>query len=439
VALHALAILERAGRRDLAATADRLRAHPSPRLRAAALQARTGSAADRELLWTATRDPSEVVRATAWVELAALGDGAPETARALEELGRAGPDARRALARAIAHRPSPRFEGLLLELASADDPGVLVEVARAIGASPGDRLLPALLGLLVPYEVRAAAREAFLAHGDEGLAFLEGALADLGLPHEVRRHVPRTISRFPPERAGPILLARLLDEPDGTVRFKILRGLGRIVAGEPRVALDRGTLRRAVERTLEAAFRLVHWRSVMEEGARRDPRRGTAVHDLLVALLRDKERHAIDRLFRLLALELRGEDVEGIHRGLHNADPKLRASSRELLESLLPSPLRRPVLALVDDAPGPERVARAGASYRAPALGYEELLVELLDAPGNTLRTLAVHHAGELGLAALRDRIERLRRESGAPMLERTAARALAALREAGRGAAHGG
>ena len=276
----------------------------------------------------------------------------------------------------------------------------------------------------------AAAREAFLAHGERGLAFLEQALADPALPHAIRRHVPRTVSRFAPAPAARILLARFLEEPDGMVRFKILRGLGRMVADHPRVPLDRELLRQAIDRTLDAAFRPLHWRVVLEQGAREDPRRATPVHGLLVALLRDKERHATDRLFRLLALRLRGENLEDVHRGLGSADPKVRASSRELLEHLLGRRLRRPILALIDEAPAAERVARAVRAHHAPALGYQDVLALLLDAPGDTLRTLTVHHAAELGAAALRPRIERLRHERPTPFLERAAAAALRALPE---------
>lgn len=442
VALRALAIFEQARLPDLAAAAGHLLGHANPRLRAAAVEARAQGAGsepeDREIFRAAARDPSPLVRAAAVVGLGALGESTPETERALEALmASPEPEARTALARAIAHRPSARLEGLLSRLASAEDPDVLAEVARAVGALRGERFLPVLLGLLARHEVRPAAREAFLAYGESGLAFLEGALGDARLPHEIRRHVPRTISRFPPERAAGILLARLLEEPDGTVRFKILRGLGRIVADDPRVALDRVLLRRTTEATLEAALRLLRWRLVLEQGARDDPRRATQVHELLAALLRDKERHAIDRLFRLLALRprLRGEHLERVHRGLRSADPKLRASSRELLEALLRPPLRRPVLALVDEAPDAERLARAGGHHGAPPLDYPGLLAVLLDAPGDTLRSLAVHHAGELGYVTLRDRIERVRRESPTPFLERAAARALRELPVSGGGA----
>jgi hypothetical protein len=335
------------------------------------------------------------------VALDSLGEPARSGTSALDDLVRSpDPEALRAVARAIANRPSPALEDLLRTLASSDDGEVLVEVARAIGALRRAPLLPVLLGLLARRGARSAAREAFTAFGDDGLRFLEAALSDAEhVRHEVRRHVPRTISRFPPQRAARILLERFLDEPDGVVRFKILRGLGRVVADSPSVALDRGLLERAVVGALEASFRLVHWRAVLEAGAREEPRRATAVHELLVALLRDKERHAIERLFRVLALQRRDGDLEDVYRGLRNVDPRLRASSRELLEHLVPGRVRGPILALVDDAPDVERLAAAAGFAPRERLDYERLLAALLAQPRETLRALTIRHVAELRLA----------------------------------------
>lgn len=439
VVLRALAIFERSGRADFAPAAAHLLGHSEPAVRAAALQARTTLVPeDREPLRAATRDASPIVRSTALVGLVGLGELYPAAGLLQDLLRRSDSESRLALARAISRRPSPNLEDAISSLAASDDPPILVEVARAIGRLRAPRFLPVLLDLLRLHQVRPAAREAFVAFGDVGLAFLQEALADPVLRHEVRRHVPRTISRFPPERAARILLARLVEEQDGMVRFRILRGLGRIVVDHPSVSLDRNLLRTATTRTLEAAFRLLHWRVVLELGAQAEPRRATAVHGLLAALLRDKERHAVERIFRLIALRLRGENLQDVHRGLRNADPRLRASSRELLEHLLRPPLRGPVLALVDEAPAPERIAQGGRFYRPSPLDYEGLLATLLDAPGDTLRTLAVHHAGELGLVTLRGKIERLGRESPTVFLERAAARAAAELSRSGEEVARG-
>jgi AAA family ATP:ADP antiporter len=278
-----------------------------------------------------------------------------------------------------------------------------------MAAVGSERFLPALLHLLVPHEVRSAARAALLAIGPAALDSLEEALADDSLPHELRRHLPRTISLFPPANAAAVLLRRVLRETDGMVRFKILRGLGRIAADHPEVTLERGVLDEALSRTLEAAFRLVSWRLVLQEGAAADARRATPGHELLATLLHDKEHHAVERIFRLMGLRYRREDFRRIYRGLHNSNPRVRASSRELLENLLEPPLRDAVVGLVEEeAPVRERLAAAAPYYRGIAISYEALLATLLEQGGESLRCIAAYHVGELGLSSFRVQLERI-------------------------------
>jgi ATP:ADP antiporter, AAA family len=427
VVLRAFDLFTRSGRTDFVPVADRLLSHPDDDLRAAALRARTVAAPDEDVLRAAFADPSLLVKATALVGLVAGGWVTDEAQKTLDDLlGSPTPEARRVLARALRQQPVPAFEPLLLQLADSADEAVQVEVAHAMGALRSERFLPALLSMLGSHEARAAARAAFLTYEADGLRFLDEALGDGDLPHEVRRHVPRTISRFPPEDAAPILQRHLVREEDGMVRYKILRGLGRVAADHPEVDLDPKVLREAAERTLEAAFRLVHWRGVLLRGVAEDPRRGTPGQELLATLLRDKQVHATERLFRLLGLLHRREDFEKIYRGFRSAEPKVRAGSRELLENLLEPPLRDAVLALMDG--GPPVPAAAQAYYRAAPLGYEGLLGLLLDQPGETLRCLAAYHVGELGLLSLRPRLEAFRTEPTGLFLLRVIERALALL-----------
>jgi hypothetical protein len=204
------------------------------------------------------------------------------------------------------------------------------------------------------------------------------------------------------------------------------------------VPLDDGILREATARTLEAAFRLVDWRLTLERGARDVPARATPGHDLLVALLHDKEVHTRERVFRLLDLQFGGQDLERIYRGLASAEPKVQASSRELLEALLQSPMREAVLALVNDVPDRLRIAEAQAFYRPQDLGYEELLGKLLEEPGETLRCLAAYHVAELGLTDFRPRLLAAQKEETGLFVSRVLERALRLLAEAGlRSAAH--
>lgn len=429
VVLRALALFGASGRTDFVPVADRLLAHPDEEVRAAALAARSMAVPEEPVLREAGRDPSPLVRATAMVGLAAGGWVTDEMQSALDDLLRQpGLEARRALAWALRQRPVPVFADVLIGLADTADEAVQENAAHALAALKETRALPAVIPMLASRRARGAAREALLAFGEVALPFLEEALADETLPHEVRRHVPRTISRFPAAKAAPVLMRRLLAEPDGMVRYKILRGLNRIAAENPDVALDRAVLADATRRTLESIFRLIDWRLTLARGAVEVPARATSGHELLAQVLRDKETHAVERLFRLLGLQHRGEDFEGIYRGLRSPEPKVRAGSRELLENLLDPLVREAVLALVDDVPDDRRLLGSAGLYRPRPLGYEELLATLLDQPGETLRSITAYHVGETGLVALRPRLEAYRESRTGLFVLRVVERALALL-----------
>jgi ATP:ADP antiporter, AAA family len=427
VVLRALDLFGQEGRTDFLTVAERLAGHSDPEVRAAALRGRTRVRPEEAALRAAVDDASPLVRATAVAGLVAGGWEGQEAHAALDRLLEdGGAETSLALAHAIAAQPSPAFEGVLLRLADGPSDAVLVAVARAMGTLRLPRFLPALLALLGRHEVRAEARAALVAYGEDGLAFLDAALSDHAMPVELRRHLPRSISLFEPPRAAAVLERHLLTEPSGAVRYRILRGMNRL-AGLPGVELDAGLLGQAVEATAQGVLRVVHWRFVLERGAKERTERATAGHELLVQLLRDKEEQAIERLLRLLALLHRGEDLKRIHRGLRASDPRARASSLELLENLLPVPLREPVLALVDGSPDETRLARARSQYAPAPLGYDDVVALILEQGGESLRCVAVYHVGELRLVALRPRLERLGGGGASFFLSRVVERSLAA------------
>lgn len=399
VVIRALTLLTQTERVDWIPIADRLLQSGDPEIRSAALRARTSAQPDHLLMGRATQDPSPLVRATALVGLIGLGRDADQARRGLADLADSPSLATRvALAQAIERQASPAFESVLLQLAHSQDDRVLTHVARAMGRVHSPAFLPKLLDWLSVRGVRDAARSALLEHGEDALRALDTALGDHGWPVRVREHIPRTISLFPPERAAVVLQRHLAREREGRVRFKILRGLGRIAADYPGVQFDDALVREAEARTVTAAVEALDWRVRLVQGAQQLPRRATAAHLLLVTLLRDKEAHRIERLFRLLQLRFRKEDVRSIHRGLRNTDRRVRAASRELLESLLEEPLQATAMALVDDLPDEQRLSRIRPQVEAEEHDYQVLLTAIVDAGGPSLRSLAAFHAAELGV-----------------------------------------
>ena len=413
VVLRALEIFEKARRTDFIVIADRLLRHVDPEVRAAALRARSVVRPEPNVLRGALKDPSEVVRATALVGLAT--PGVPEAAaarRELEQLVREGSTAAKlSIARAMRDRPGAVFDDLLAILARSEDASVQCEAAGAIERAGGSRFLPLLLPMLAKRRVRTAARTAFAATGKEGLDFLARSLADRSLGPELRRYIPRTLSYFHARDAAPMLLRGLIEEPDGLVRFQMLRALGRIRAQSPRIQLDRDVLATAIERTVAGAYQLISWRLALTRSVAEDAARATAGGDLIEAILRDRQTKSIERLFRLLGLAHPDEDWKRIYLGLESRDPATRASSRELLEHALDQPLLNAVLGLVDELPDVERFSSAEPLQQLQQLeplAYVALLGVLLDSGSETLQCLAAYHVGELGLEEVRPHLEQI-------------------------------
>lgn len=434
VVLKALDLFAHRGRTDFLSIADRLNKHPDRAVAAAALRARTAVAPDRVLLQERLDDECAQVAVTALVALIARDwidpkeadrrmkeaietrnwRTAAEIARAIRDVGIADEaqepkaiaerfdDALIRIAReagkfeadpqdAAEAAEKVRLQGFS-DLETSIDAKVRLEVAQAMAARNRKAYLPVLVGMLNRHELRAAAREAIA--GIPGAAdFVDEVLSQRDFARDVRIHLPRTLAMFEPNLAAKKLIAHLLTERDGSIRFKVIRALIKLRRQHPKLSLDESVLRKAAELTLDHAEDLERWHSGLVQGDSGPPMSVTkidplqAAHHLLVDLVHDKEQHATQRLFMLLDL-IYQEDFEDIERGLRSQKPKTRASSLELVENIVTPPLRQRVLALVGD----------GAKTRTEVPSYEEVLREMAATGGTTMRTLAEYRATELGV-----------------------------------------
>ncbi|RKZ18387.1 hypothetical protein DRQ53_00595 [bacterium] len=427
VVMRALDLFSADGDEEIADVVERLSAHESANVRAAALRARSHLRPDvNRQLSEFLDDPSPVVRATALTTLVAArwieGADAEKALRAIADS--AGVDELDALLVSIIDQPHSVYAGLLVHLADltkGTDSELLV--ARAMEKVRDPRFIDVLIGQLTRRAVREPARLALLAHGEEALLRLDEHLGDRHCPQNIRRHLPRTIHRFEAVRASELLTARMLEMDDGLVRYKILRALGGLRSRDPSLPLDGALLRRGVERTLAGVLRVIDWRVHMQAAARANPDLDTLAHEVLVDALLHKERRATERLFRILSLIFPQEDFRRIHAGFNSEDERTRASSFELLEAIVPPPLNAALKAYMDDLPDSARV-RAGAAYYSPRRwSYEEILSAFLREGSVGLRCIALYQIASLRLESFREQIQERREHAQdleAPIIERT-------------------
>ncbi|MGB5809705.1 MAG: Npt1/Npt2 family nucleotide transporter [Polyangiales bacterium] len=401
-------------------------------VRATALRALTAVAPDRQLLTERMKNEAPIVEATGLIGLLSIEVDESTLLSLLSELRTrilAGTEETcAALAEAIRDRPSPIFHDALIELARAKSEVVRRATADAMVENPDPRYPSVLLPWLAKNSLRPAARAVMLAVGPDALAYLDVAMYDPDLPRKVRRHIPRTISRFPSKEAVPLLLDHLERERDGAVRYKILRGLGRIRATEPSLRFDRARVEHQLRKTLVRVVQLVRWRAVIEAG----PVAETPTQKLLWLSLRDKERSALERAFRLMGIVHPQEDFALVWRGVQSDDPRAQAAGREVLDATLSSATRDAVLALVDDSSHVTRADRAAA-----ALGVEmaqrtldEAFKEMLHDESIAIRCIVANQVAESSMRSLVPELERVQSSRPGPFRE-AVERALAHFRDA--------
>ena len=390
--------------------AARLTKHASVPIRARALRA-LGRACEAELVRPGLHDDSPTVRAHAAFQLAQC-EGAdeplshPAITELLESATELDPsqrlELRLGLLQALRDDADDRWVDVLLMLAQSDVPPVVESVALAMARMPDDRFVPLLVEHLSVREARSAVRDALLQHGAIALAALERALDDPQTRDGVRRYLPLVIAAFRNQVAADMLLGRLDGERDGAVRYRMLRGLTRIVAANPLVELDTSVIERAMEHNLVEHLRLLSLWWPLEHAEKPVLARASAM--LLVGLLEDKLEQAAERAFRLFKLLHPREDVQGIFTALRSLDRRVRANAQEFLDALAleSSDTSRQLFAIIaDDLEPAQRIARAVPLIGSVVADAREAVAVLLSDEDESVAALAAYHAFSWGEPSL--------------------------------------
>jgi AAA family ATP:ADP antiporter len=395
VVVRALEIFAETRRREAASLAWRLVSHADARVRTQAVHTACALDFDEARVRKLLDHEDPVVRATALVELWARGaDRKEEVARVDELLSPAGdPHAQAALLRALATTKSRRLLVAALPLAEHAPVDVKIDIANAIEADPIPEAIGALLPMLGGWATRDAARRALVAIGPPALGELVRIVDDPASPPAIRLHVPRSISRFPADAAVPLLLRIMRDHPEGVVRYKALRGLGRLASDGAVVRLDDDALLGVVKRDIDWATRVEGWLERLRKTEEPSSPVATSARQLLSDLVIEQLIHAVERVFRVIALRYRGENWERIFAGLR--DLGRLDISRELIDGVLREPLRGQLLAILDRGVDLRRT-EAPAEKTEP---LAPLLSELTAVEDHILAAVAAYCARVSGVA----------------------------------------
>jgi HEAT repeat protein len=403
VRVRALDIFGTSPREDWIARGRRLLTDPSESVRTAAARAlaKHGRLDAQDLALDA--DPRLHAYAVLHLSLGSLDRDPmddPAVSRLLDQPGHDGEEARLGLlAMIVDTKQNERLSRVLAALeARAGTPAEWTEgLARAIAAQQASALVPRLVSRLVFPETREAVRTALVSFGRPAMVEVWAMLVDPLQQRRLRVHLPNTLARFGTRQAADLLLQCIETERDGLVRYKAIRGLGRLTT-DFHVTMDRARVERLAYANLVEHFRLLGLRAPFTSTLQARTGASSMTQFLLVGLLDDKLRQSLERTFRLLKIAHPRDDIHRVQIAAQSTDGRARANAGEFLDALLrrrdQRSLRELILLVADDLSIVERVARSSALLHTTPPAAPEAAVALMTADADTaLAAIASLHA----------------------------------------------
>lgn len=356
------------------------------------------------------------VRCAAIVGLCRHGEagGAVTAARALGALvSSPEEDAKVRLARMLGEIGSRSLYAPLLPLLADPSTEVRREALRAAARLAHRRLWPLVIANLSGAATRMEAMQALAFSGEELVPLLKERFESAGGP-EADGHGKMALLRLiricSRSRNPGLLdyLATLLEHPDPDLQTEILRSLS--LSGYQAAVKERGRVEAVLDVQARCGFRiLAAWEALakLSEKCRseEEPRSAATALALLLGALEDELAVCRRRIFSLLSFLYDRKVVCGAEQRLLSGLAAQRGLALELLDVILPRPLKRLLLPLLDDSrPREARVGELAAALELPRSGAEEILSEMISAPAlwpsAWIRTCALYAASSSWLAA---------------------------------------
>lgn len=298
-------------------------------------------------------------------------------------------EVRKELAALLRHIPDMRFRRLLIPLLTDSSLEVAQEALRSVRqlGNSDYMFVPVLISLLRHPRLRQNARDLLVGYGEATLEALGHFLRDQGEYPAVRRNIPSAIARIHCPRAAELLLGALAD-PDRQLRFEAIAGLGTMRRRQPGLSLRREPVEALVLSECEKSAYYATLRQNCFGGHM--PDRGR----LLGRALGEKEVRSIDRIFRLLGLIFPWQDIVAAQWSIERGGPA-RARALEYLDNLLPGPLRKRILPVLERSHSGTATPSGRSDSPAGEAVQADSLRQLIHDPDPVVSAATIHFIWE--------------------------------------------
>jgi AAA family ATP:ADP antiporter len=301
---------------------------------------------------------------------------------------RSGDAAMRAtVAQALGRRPAPSaLHGMLATLIADPDLGTRRAALASAGKLGLRQHIPLLIEALGVRGTEDTARAALVALGNRVIGTLGDYLGDTSVVIEIRHAIPRVLAEVPMQESVDALF-RCRDFSDSRLAYRILKASNRIRSSEAQVHFPRDLITEDIERDVRLHwFARLHRRAVAAAG--------TNAEGLLAVALEERSEQALNRLFRRLALIYSPQNIAAAYQGVGSLEPRRLGNAIEYLENQLSREHRSLILPLLDERGDAERMRLAEARFGIRTGGYEHTLQQLIEGDDPWLRACALFVVG---------------------------------------------
>ncbi len=259
--------------------------------------------------------------------------------------------------------------------------------------------VPTLVSLLRNRRLKGRARAALVSYGEPVVDSLAFFLRDAEEDIWVRRHIPGTLAQIPSQKTMDVL-ASVLDERDGFIRYKVVSALERLRREHPELTLEGEPVERLVVQEARRFFNSLSLHDNLFGKGKLNP------DSLLSQGLLEQMTRLRNRIFKLLTLLYPPVDIDAARWTLEHGDARARSSASEYLDNILSSPLRKQVLPVLEDMPREERVRRGNTLLKTRPRDVEETLLQLINDDDPVTAAAAIDLVREQKMWSLADDVE---------------------------------
>jgi ATP/ADP translocase/HEAT repeat protein len=298
----------------------------------------------------------------------------------------------------------------LSRLLTDKHPSVVRKSISSMGRLQNDRFIPQLIEKLNEADFRLEVRHALAEYETDHLILYKDRFFDQNLSDQVRKNIPGIFALFQNQTSVKYLLDMLdIERPD--LRYHVIKALNKLDRQYSSLNEYESIVRKIIKEEAYNYFELLDIQLLQPS---------YQPNQILLRALSEKMEQTMERIFRLLGLIYKTNDIYGAYLTVRSNSSEKRSSAIEFLDNILRERDLKLIFPIVDDRANVEKVEAARKLFQLPEKRYDEGLLQLIEGDDLWLKVCAIYCVSPQCPESLQSKVREASRSSN-EMIRETA------------------